>query len=125
MKEQAKRRDNVPGPAGSGTKAELPVPAFLQVMPAARPRTIRRIGTIRTLCPRKNLGVLIDTSSGGNALFAYEDISASDRQDLREGDTVTYVAVVGPDGAAARQVCRDLSDIPPPPSEILHARGWR
>lgn len=125
MKEKAKPRVTVPGHAGTGTKAELPIPTFLLVMPAARPRTIRRVGTICTLSPRKNLGVLIDASSGGNALFGYEDISASDRQDLREGDTVTYVAVVGPDGAAARLVCRDYSNLPPPPSEILMARGWR
>lgn len=101
------------------------VPAFLQVMPSPRPQLLRRVGTIRTLCPRKNMGVLIDTGSGENALFAIEDIAQADRPTLREGDQVNYVSVMGPDGLCARQLQRDSADIPPPPSEILMARGWR
>ena len=95
------------------------------VMPSSRPKSLRRVGTIRTLCLRKNMGVLIDAGSGENVLFTIEDIISPDRQHLREGDLVTYVAVTGPDGLGARQLQRDRADIPPPPSEILLARGWR
>lgn len=101
------------------------VPAFLHVMPTPRPHPVRRVGTIRSLCPRKNMGVLIDSSSGDNALFTMEDISPADQPTLCEGDLVTYIAVAGPDGLGARQLQRDCTDIPPPPSEILMARGWR
>jgi len=83
------------------------------------------VGTIRTLCPRKNMGILIDSGSGDDALFMMEDLSPADRPTLREGDQVTYVSVIGPDGLCARQLRRDCADIPPPPSEILMARGWR
>jgi cold shock CspA family protein len=100
-------------------------PAFLQVMPSPKRQALRRVGTISTLCPRKNMGLLIDGSSGDNALFTMDDIAPADRPTLKEGDQVTYVSLIGADGLCARQLQRDSADIPPPPSEILMARGWR
>ncbi len=127
MKSRTQRRNPEPGSAVSDWVAPGPwtPPAFLQVMPSPRPQALRRVGTIRTLCPRKNMGVLIDAGSGENALFTMDDITPADQPTLREGEQVTYVSVIGADGLCARQLRRDSADIPPPPSEILMARGWR
>lgn len=112
-------------PADRWTDFDVPVPSFLRDLQPGRPSAIRRVGTVRTLCPRKHLGVLIDAADGSDALFTFDDISAGDREVLREGDSVTYVSVIGPDGKSAVQVERDRHDLPPPPSEILQSRGWR
>lgn len=126
MKDQPTRRPPATGkPADRWTDFDVPVPAFLRDFHTKRPSAIRRVGTVRTLCPRKHLGVLIDAADGSDALFRFDDISANDRDALREGDSVTYVSVIGPDGKSAVQVERDRHDLPPPPSEILQSRGWR
>jgi cold shock CspA family protein len=127
MKPRIQRRNPDLGSAVSDWVAPGPwtPPAFLQVMPAPKPQALRRVGTVRTLSPRKNMGLLIDTGSGENALFTMDDIAPADQATLREGDQVTYVSVIGADGLCARQLRRDSADIPPPPSEILMARGWR
>lgn len=126
-KPRIQRRNPEPGSTVSDWVApgSWTPPAFLQVMPSPRPQALRRVGTVRTLSPRKNMGVLIDAGSGENALFTFEDIAAADQPTLREGDLVSYIAISGPDGLSARQLQRDSADIPPPPSEILMARGWR
>jgi cold shock CspA family protein len=127
MKPRTQRRNPDPGSAVSDWVAQGPwtAPAFLQIMPAPKPQALRRVGTVRTLSPRKNMGVLIDAGSGENALFTMDDIASADQPTLREGDQVTYVSVIGADGLCARQLRRDSADIPPPPSEMLIARGWR
>ena len=127
MKPRIQRRNPEPGSAVSDWVApgSWTPPAFLQVMPSPKPQALRRVGTIRTLSPRKNMGVLIDAGSGENALFTMDDIAPADQLTLREGDQVTYVSVIGADGLCARQLRRDSAAIPPPPSEILMARGWR
>ena len=127
MKPRIVRHNPEPGSAVSDWVASGPwtPPAFLQVTPSPKPRALRRVGTISTLCPRKNMGLLIDGSSGENALFTMDDIAPADRTTLKEGDQVTYVSVIDTDGLCARQLQRDSAVIPPPPSEILMARGWR
>lgn len=127
MKTRIQRRHREDGPAVSDWVApgQWVTPTFLQVMPSPKPQALRRVGTVRTLSPRKNMGVLIDAGSGENALFTMDDIAPADQPTLREGDQVTYVSVIGADGLCARQLQRDSADIPPPPSEILMARGWR
>jgi len=126
-KPRIQRRNPEPGSAVSDWVApgSWAPPAFLQVTPSPKPQALRRVGTVRTLSPRKNMGVLIDAGSGENALFTMDDIAPADLPTLREGDQVTFVSVIGTDGLCARQLQRDSADIPPPPSEILMARGWR
>ena len=126
-KPRIQRRNPEPGSAVSDWVApgSWAPPAFLQVTPSPKPQALRRVGTVRTLSPRKNMGVLIDAGSGENALFTMDDIAPADLPTLREGDQVTFVSVIGADGLSARHLQRDSADIPPPPSEILMARGWR
>ena len=95
------------------------------VLPVHKPRAIRRVGTIRNLAPRKNLGLLVDDHNGDDALFTFDDVAPTDRSLLATGQTVTFIAVIGHDGVHAKQVQIDSTTLPPPPPEPLFNKGWR
>jgi len=95
------------------------------ILPQRRPREIRRVGTINSWHPRKNLGVVLDEGGTGNAVFTSEDVAPSDRNRIEAGMTVTYIAVVSQDGIVARQLRADDTTLPPPTPDTFLLKGWR
>lgn len=95
------------------------------VLPKIRPREIRRVGTVKSWHPRKNLGVVVDMGGTGDAIFSAEDVAPADRQRIEAGMTVTYIAVVSRDGVIARQLRPDNTTLPPPTPDTFILKGWR
>jgi cold shock CspA family protein len=102
-----------------------PLVPWPTVLPVQKPKAIRRVGKVKSLAPRKNLGLLIDDNGGSDALFTFDDVVPADRAQLTQGQTVTFIAVIGCDGVHAKQVRIDSTTLPPPPPELLFTKGWR
>lgn len=126
MAQRAANWDVAPeGGSTASSDFRSPVVDWPTILPVNKPRAIRRVGTVQTLAPRKNLGVIIDDTDAKDALFSLDDVDPSDRGKLANGLSVTYIAVIGPDGVTAKQIQIDRTTLPPPPPELFLSKGWR
>jgi cold shock CspA family protein len=110
---------------GSIRKPDADHSDWRSILPESRPREIRRVGTVKSWHPRKNLGVVLDDSGTGDAIFTNEDVALADRDRIRPGLTVSYIAVLGQDGAVARHMRADETTLPPPTPDTFILKGWR
>jgi cold shock CspA family protein len=100
---------------------EIVAPA---VLPIFKPQATRRVGVIKSYSPRKSYG-LVETADEHDAIFNIDDVAPSDRGRLGSGQTVTFQAVTGPDGLAAKEIRIDATTLPPMPDAAMLAKGWR
>lgn len=94
------------------------------VLPIVRPRPTRRVGVVKQYAPAKLYG-LVASPGVGDAVFNIDDVDPCDRPKLDSGIAVTFEVIASPDGAIARHIRLDGTDLPPPPNEAWVSRGWR
>jgi cold shock CspA family protein len=100
--------------------AQMPI-----VLPVRKQMVTRRVGVVRSYSPPKSLGLVIDEDGAKDAIFCIDDVVPCDREKIALGQSVSFHAVTGSDGLAAKQIRIDTTTLPPPPPDTLISRGWR
>lgn len=95
------------------------------VFPVAKPHVVRRVGVIKAYSARKRYGLVEVADAHSDAIFDIDDVSPCDQPNLGCGQTVTFRAVTGPDGLAAKDIRIDATTLPPLPGEAMLLKGWR
>lgn len=95
------------------------------VVPVFRPHATRRVGVIKVYSPHKRYGLVEVADERSDAIFNVDDVDPCDQPRLDCGQTVTFHAVSGPDGLAAKDIRIDGTTLPPLPHPSLLQKGWR
>jgi cold shock CspA family protein len=95
------------------------------VIPIFRPHATRRVGVIKVYSPQKRYGLVEVVDLHSDAIFNVDDVNPCDQPRLGCGQTVTFHAVSGPDGLAAKDIRIDGTTLPPLPHPSLLQKGWR
>ena len=95
------------------------------VLPIFKPHATRRVGVIKSFSPRKTYGLVETADEHMDAIFNIDDVDPCDRQNLDSGQAVTFFAVKGPDGLAAKAIRIDATTLPPAPNDTMMLKGWR
>lgn len=95
------------------------------VLPVFKPHVVRRVGVIKVYSPQKRYGLVEIADEQSDAIFNVDDVNPCDQPNLDCGQTVTFHAVAGPDGLAAKDIRIDLTTLPPLPHDALVQKGWR
>jgi cold shock CspA family protein len=95
------------------------------VLPTVRPHATRCVGVIKAFSPRKSYGVVEMPGEHAAAIFNIDDVAPCDRPNLDRGQAVTFFAVKGPDGLAAKAIRIDMTTLPPWPDDAMLQKGWR
>lgn len=95
------------------------------VLPVFKPHVVRRVGVIKVYSAQKRYGLVEVADEPGNAIFDIDDVKPCDQPNLGCGQTVTFRAVIGPDGLAAKDIRIDATTLPPMPDETMLLKGWR
>ncbi|NOT41266.1 MAG: cold shock domain-containing protein [Alphaproteobacteria bacterium] len=95
------------------------------VLPVSKPHVVRRVGVIKAYSARKRYGLVEIADAHSDAIFNIDDVNPCDQPNLDCGQTVTFHAVTGPDGLAAKDIRIDATTLPPMPGEAMLLKGWR
>jgi cold shock CspA family protein len=95
------------------------------VLPVFRQNATRRVGVVKVYSPQKRYGLVEVVDERSDAIFDVDDVNPCDQAHLDCGQTVTFHAVSGPDGLAAKDIRIDLTTLPPLPHPSLLKKGWR
>ena len=95
------------------------------VFPMSKPHVVRRVGVIKAYAAHKRYGLVELAGEHGDAIFDIDDVNPCDQPNLDCGQTVTFHAVTGPDGLAAKDIRIDATTLPPMPAEAMLLKGWR
>jgi cold shock CspA family protein len=95
------------------------------VLPVFKPHVVRRVGVIKAYSAHKRYGLVEVADENSDAIFDIDDVIACDQPKLDCGQTVTFHAVAGPDGLAAKDIRIDATTLPPMPAEAMLLKGWR
>lgn len=95
------------------------------VIPIFKPHITRRVGVIKVYSPLKRYGLVEVAGEADDAIFDVDDVCPCDQAHLGCGQTVTFHAVAGPDGLAAKDIRIDVTSLPPLPHPSMLQKGWR
>ena len=95
------------------------------VLPVFKPHVVRRVGVIKVYSAQKRYGLVEIADEHSDAIFNIDDVNPCDQPNLACGPTVTFHAVTGPDGLAAKDIRIDATTLPPGPGQAMPLKGWR